>query len=260
IKLWRPSFVIDEFDSVLANDAHAELRSVINSGHTKGTGILRCEGDDRTPAYFDTFTPKVIGMKGRALPDTTMSRCVPVSMHRKARGQQVEKFKFADDIGLANLRSQCKRWADDNAEKLSLAMPKMPEVFQNRLADNWQLLFAIADMADLGDEARRAATSAEKILDQTSRGVRLLQCIKEIHEASRHRFYTSSWLLETLKADHPEWKEIETFRGVVELTATKLAAILKEYDIKPSRPTLDGTKQGQGYSPVDFEQAWAMYL
>jgi hypothetical protein len=50
IQLWQPSFVIDEFDSVLASDDKTALRSVINSGHTRGQGVVRCVGDEKTPS------------------------------------------------------------------------------------------------------------------------------------------------------------------------------------------------------------------
>jgi hypothetical protein len=60
IERWQPSFVIDEFDDVLAaqgdSDKH-ELRSVINSGHTRGQGVLRCVTDEHKPELFSTFAP-----------------------------------------------------------------------------------------------------------------------------------------------------------------------------------------------------------
>jgi putative DNA primase/helicase len=51
IQLWHPSFIIDEFDSVLSSgdDNKAELRSVINSGHTRGQGVIRCITDENRP-------------------------------------------------------------------------------------------------------------------------------------------------------------------------------------------------------------------
>jgi hypothetical protein len=49
IELWQPSFVIDEFDSVLASEERTALRSVINSGHTRGQGVVRCVEPDFTP-------------------------------------------------------------------------------------------------------------------------------------------------------------------------------------------------------------------
>ena len=61
IKRWQPSFCFDEFDSILADNDKAALRSVINSGHTRGQGVLRCIGDDKVPELFPTFAPKAIG-------------------------------------------------------------------------------------------------------------------------------------------------------------------------------------------------------
>ena len=60
IQLWKPSFVIDEFDTVLSSvdDDKAELRSVVNSGHVRGQGVLRCVTDDHRPGMFSTFAPR----------------------------------------------------------------------------------------------------------------------------------------------------------------------------------------------------------
>ena len=74
IELWQPTIIVDEADVILVNNE--PLRSVINSGWTRGASVPRCIGDERTPHAFPTFCPKAIGMKGRKLPDTTLSRCI----------------------------------------------------------------------------------------------------------------------------------------------------------------------------------------
>jgi putative DNA primase/helicase len=185
IKLWQPSFCIDEFDSVLSSDDKVGLRSVINSGHTRGQGVVRCIGDDKTPEMFPTFAPKAIGMRGRKLPDTTLSRCVFVEMRRKKTDEQIEKFKHKDDSDLAQLRQRLARWSDDNAETLRDAEPSMAAEFDNRLADNWRLLLAIADLAgdDWGDQARAAAIRLEGASDTSTINVRLLADIRRIFYA-----------------------------------------------------------------------------
>src|SRR5262249_40560509 len=109
IELWHPSFAIDEFDSILASDDKAGLRSIINSGHTRGQGVIRCVGDDKTPQRFQTFAPKVIGMIGRKLPPATLSRCIIIELRRRKKDEQVEKFKHQDDAELADLRSRLRR-------------------------------------------------------------------------------------------------------------------------------------------------------
>jgi hypothetical protein len=77
IEKWHPTLVIDEFDTVLFDESKSHLRSVINSGHTKGTGVLRINKDNNyDPEEFSTFGPKAIGMVGRKMPPQTLSRCI----------------------------------------------------------------------------------------------------------------------------------------------------------------------------------------
>jgi putative DNA primase/helicase len=146
IKAYSPSLCVDEFDDVLssANGDRAELRSVINSGHTRGDGVLRCVTDEQ-PELFSTFCPKAIGLVGRKLPASTASRCIFVELRRRKRDEGYERFKHEDDAELNDLRSRLRRWAMDNADILREATPTM-DAFFNRSADNWRLQFAIADL------------------------------------------------------------------------------------------------------------------
>jgi len=146
IRRWQPSFCFDEFDNILADDDKVALRSVINSGHTRGQGVLRCIGDDKTPELFPTFAPKVIGMVGRKLPPTTLSRCIFIELRRRRKDEHAEKFNHVDDSGLADLRRRLRRWAIENEDALRDAKPTMPDALQNRRADNWSLLIAISDL------------------------------------------------------------------------------------------------------------------
>ena len=145
IELWQPTIIVDEADVILTNNE--PLRSVINTGWTRGSSVPRCIGDANTPHAFPTFCPKVIGMKGKRLPDTTLSRSIIIEMRRKKRGEKAMHFRSVDDAGLAELRQRALRWASDNGQKLEGAEPEMPPGFDNRLGDNWELLLAIADFA-----------------------------------------------------------------------------------------------------------------
>ena len=91
---------------------------MINSGHTRGQGVLRCIGDDKVPELFPTFAPKAIGMVGRKLPPATLSRCIFVELRRRKKDEPVEKFKHQDDSELADLRRRLRRWAMDNEDAL----------------------------------------------------------------------------------------------------------------------------------------------
>jgi hypothetical protein len=59
IEKWQPTIIVDEADVILINNE--PLRSVVNSGWTRGSCVPRCIGDDNTPHAFPTFCPKVTG-------------------------------------------------------------------------------------------------------------------------------------------------------------------------------------------------------
>jgi Protein of unknown function (DUF3631) len=86
-------------------------------------------------------------------------RAFIIEMRRKKSGEQIPHFKHIDDDGLSELRSKCFCWAMDNGETLKTAEQQMPPGFDNRLGDNWRLMFAIADSIGDGwsERTRQAA-------------------------------------------------------------------------------------------------------
>jgi putative DNA primase/helicase len=159
IEKWKPTLIVDEADSVFKNNP--ELRGIINSGWTRGTGVPRCHPETHEPEFFETFGPKAIGLKGLRVPDTTLSRSIVIEMERKLPEDTVSDFAHEDDQELADLRSRLARFAQDNMEALKRPAPAMPEGFSNRLAANWRLMLAIADLCGVGEKARTAAILVE---------------------------------------------------------------------------------------------------
>jgi putative DNA primase/helicase len=144
IEKWHPTLIVDEADDTFKSNP--ELRGIINSGWTRGTGVPRCNPDSLEPEFFETFGPKAIGLKGLRVPNTTLSRAIIVDMERKLPGDEAEDFAHTDDNDLAEIRSQLARFAADNMDALAAASPQMPHGFTNRLAANWRMLFAIAEL------------------------------------------------------------------------------------------------------------------
>jgi hypothetical protein len=264
IKLWQPSFCIDEFDTVLASgnggeDAH-ELRAVINSGHTRGQGVLRCAEDTNVPEHFPTFAPKAMGMIGSKLPPATVGRCITVMLKRKKGDELVEKFQFVDDRGLAELRGRLVRWAADNKDALRAVAPPMPNTFGNRRADNWRLQLAIADLAgsDWGDKARAAAVAIEGKAETRSINIQLLADIKRVFDEDGGDCILGAILVAKLCEDQ-EGPWVELNRGKP-LTQTKLARMLRAYAIIVDWVQPPGLNRGRGYRRVHFEDPWERYL
>ncbi len=262
IELWHPTFVIDEFDSVLANDDKAALRSVINSGHVRGDGVLRINKDkNNEPELFPTFGPKCIGMVGRKLPPQTLTRCIFVELRRRKRDERVEKFKYVDDSELGDLRRRLRRWQMDNEDQLGNANPSIPPELENRYDDNWRLQLAIADLAgeDWGDQARAAAVKIERASDNTTKSARVLAAIQTIlSDVKNGEDAISSQDLITRLAAVPdsEWAE---YRSGKAITQAQLARLLKPLKIFPGQVRVGG-QQVRGYQKLQFKDAWERYL
>ena len=236
---------------------------MINSGHTRGQGVLRCIGDDKVPELFPTFAPKAIGMVGRKLPPATLSRCIFVELRRRKKDEHVEKFKHQDDSELADLRRRLRRWAIDNQDTLRDAKPSMPEELQNRRADNWQLQLAIADLCsgaeDFGDKARAAAVKIEGKTDNSTDGVRLLADIKSLFDADpgAHCMSSAAMVDSLINDEEKPWAE---FTRGKPLTQNRLAKLLGAYRISSQTVTPPGKKDAKGYYRRQFEDAWSYYL
>lgn len=257
IEKWHPSFVIDEADDAFVDNP--DLRQVINSGWTRGQGVVKCDPDTNEPRKFSTFCPKAIASKGKKAPDTILSRAIFITQKRRTRGETVAHFSHIDDDGLARFRSQLARWAEDNGEILGHARPAMPDGFMNRTASNWQLLFAIADSLGegAGHRVRAAAQQIVGMTDLTSAGVELLQDIKTMFDRSALEYLTSKTIVADLTAD-PEKRWAEWSRGRP-ITEKGLAGLLREYRIV-SKAVGPKDQRAKGYQKVDFADAWERYL
>jgi putative DNA primase/helicase len=262
IRRWQPSFAIDEFDSVLASDDKAALRSVMNSGHTRGDGVLRVNKDkNNEPEIFPTFCPKAIGMVGRKLPPATLTRCIFVELRRRKKDETVERFKHTDDSGLSDLRRRLYRWSMDNEDKLRGASPSIPAELENRYNDNWRLQLAIADLAgeDWGDQARLAAVKIERTSDSTTVSARVLAAIRTILSeiGDGQDAIGSQQLIDKLTADPgSEWAE---WRSGKPITQAQLARLLKPFRVVPEQVRMGG-QQVRGYRRSQFEDPWSRYL
>ena len=146
IEAWHPTLLIDEAETfVIGNE---EFRGILNSGHTRDTAtIIRLVGEKHEPKEFSTWAPKAIASIGK-LSGTLRDRSVILPMKRKKPGERVAKLRDRDTDAFLELRRKAKRCADDNVAELQKAQPLVPEELNDRAADNWEPLLAIADLVD----------------------------------------------------------------------------------------------------------------
>jgi hypothetical protein len=185
----EPVILLDEVDAVFKSkpsETAEALRGVLNAGYRRGAVVPRCTGKNFEKLEdFAVFGAKALAGLGR-LPDTTADRAVPIVLARRKKRERVARFRFrqvAEETVL--LRRAVAVWADSAISALRDARPLLPESLDDRAAEIWEPLLAIADAAggSWPEQARKAACVLHHAdMEAESLGVLLLHAIKETFE------------------------------------------------------------------------------
>jgi putative DNA primase/helicase len=257
IERTRPTLLIDEGDSFLKDNE--EVRGILDAGHTKiGASVMRNVevGGEIVPRRFSVWAAKAIAVIGK-LADTLDDRGIKIPLQRKPPSAKVERLRRRDSEEFATLRRQAARWASDNLRSLIDPEPQVPEQLNDRAADNWRPLLAIAELAggEWPDRARRAALVLSGESPDGAIGVELLKDIRLAFgedEAMR-----SAHLVAKLVED-PErpWADWSHGRA---LTQKQLGRLLSPFCICSETVSVPGLKDAKGYKRCRFEEAWESY-
>ena len=253
IEKFGPTWILDEGDTIFRENE--QLRVLFNSGWTRGSGVPRINPDTLEPEVFPTFGPKIVGMKGLKLPDTTLGRAIILEMQRKLPGEVVEDFKYLDDAELHMLRGQFARWAADNVDGLRQAKPAMPEGFYNRVACNWRPLLAVADRAG-GDWPELARKAAEALTGKDP-GTVYAETLAAIRAILRdnERMFSEDIVHELHAIEGGPWAEWG--KSGKPISQNALARLLKP--ITPEQIRI-GYESKKGYERAKFQDAFDRYL
>jgi len=254
VEKWQPTLLIDEADTFLRSSD--ELRGILNSGHTRHTAfVVRVEGDEHEPMRFSTWGCKAIALIGR-LPDTLADRSVEIRMQRKTPRERVERLtRHVREKVLPVLARKAARFAQDIIDTVIDSDPRVPDTLNDRQADNWRPLLAIADAAggDWPDFARQAAVCLSAQADPDSRNVELLRDIKAVFDAENASFPTTAHLIDRLaEIEESPWGDWRNGRPI---TAQALSRLLRPFGVLPKH-----TKGGNGYTTADLAAVWERYL
>ncbi len=258
IEKYSPTICLDEADTFLKENE--ELRGLINSGHARDQAqIIRCVGDDHEPAVFSTWCAKAISGIGK-LAETIMSRSIEMPMRRKLKSEAVERLRTRNKSDFDHIAAKLARFSIDYGSAIGAARPDTPQTLGDRAADNWEPLFAIADLAGEGwpERARHAAvTIAVSATKTLSRSQEMLHSVREAFDRDRADKLTRDELLARILEDE-EGPWATWVRGHP-MTARQMLSKIEEYDIKISIIKVDGKSQ-RGFYRRQFEDAWARYL
>lgn len=286
----QPTLLYDEIDTVFGPKAkeHEDIRAVINSGHRQGAIAGRCQMMGTKVAFIDLPSYGAVALAGLGnLPDTITDRAIVVPMKKRTRAERVKPWRIRTSEPQAReLGERLAEWADSVRDAAMAYWPEMPPGVEDRNADRWEALLAVADLAGgRWPEAARAAAIADvtdKPAEKESQGVLLLSDIRGIFLAGNHYARNGQPAIKTqvlLKnlAMIPEspWKDIR--RGGQQLDAIGLATRLRPYGIKSQdirwrsetkgAAAMKGEAGGKssdtvckGYYRADFEDAWTRYV
>src|SRR5204862_3717127 len=109
-------------------------------------------------AKYSCWCPKVMAAIGR-LPDTLADRCIIITMQRKMPGEKCERMR---ELNAADFRKRCTEFVRDNSDAIAQARPQTPSGLNDRAADIWEPLLAIADLAG-GDWPQLAREAAQQL-------------------------------------------------------------------------------------------------
>src|SRR5688572_4483812 len=179
----QPTLLIDEADTFL--QGRDELAGILNAGYRKGNSYVVRVADRRSRkppvgpvpspgdpasssgapqpefgqwstdpvdslnsqptdfAKYSCWCPKVMATIGR-LPDTLADRCILITMQRKMPGEKCERLRH---LNAADLRMRCADFVREHRETIAHAQPPIPSTLNDRAADIWEPLFALADLA-----------------------------------------------------------------------------------------------------------------
>jgi Protein of unknown function (DUF3631) len=259
-----PTLLVDEADTLWGSrkqaDSNEDLRGLLNAGHQRNRPMLRWDVTTRTAEQLDTFAMAMLASIGE-LPDTIMDRAVVVRMRRRALGERVDPYRTRRDAPPLNeLRDRLSGWVHEHLRELHHATPQMP--LEDRAADTWEPLIAIADLAgdDWPDRARTAATTMTAAEAQheedTSASVRLLGDLREVF-GDDNALYSTTILDRLHKLEEGPWAD---WYGRP-LTSRDLARLLRPYDVRAKNLREHGTgAPRKGYTRQDLHEPWSRYL
>jgi len=257
-----PTVLFDEVDATFGPKAkeHEDLRSLLNAGHHRGAVAGRCVIKGKTVETEELECFAAVALAGLGfLPDTIMTRSVIIRMRKRAPNEKVEQFRLRLCAGEGTqLFDRIEAWARQQTEEVDWSAVAIPDQVQDRDADVWESLLAVADM--VGGKwpalARKAAISlvsdAKDI--EPSLGVRLLEDIRAVFGADE-KTPSVTLVANLLALGESPWNDLKGGP----LNQSKLARRLRAYSIKPRTARTDD-KTPRCYWRSDFEDMWKRHL
>ena len=260
-----PTILFDEIDTIFGPRAkeNEDIRGLLNAGHRRGAKTYRsvARGQQVQVEALEAFCPVALAGIGW-LPDTLMSRSVIVRMRRRHQGETIEPFRRrVHGKQGERIRDEIDAWVRSLSNRIE--WPDLPRQIQDRAADIWEPLIAVADLA--GGKwprvAREAAVALVAAANDTepSLGLILLADTRTVFNDPALGYpdaMSSKELLEGLyRLKESPWSDLKG----KPLDERGLAYRLRQYGVKPKTIRI-GSSTPKGYTRADLHEVWLRYL
>jgi len=250
---FHPTLLIDEGDTFF--EGNSELRGLINSGFLRDAAFVpRVNPETLQTERFTTWCPKTLAAIGNLHP-TIEDRAIVLRLERKPRDLTKARLTRTSRERLGLIGRKFARWAKDSADEIDPdCEPDTPECLNDRAADCWRPLLALADLAGgkWPQRVRKAILSlANDEADESETPIRLLRNIGEILSSLDDDVIETRTLLERLH-DYDEWAHY----GYADkpLNAHQLARLLRPFGVRPVK-----TRTIRGYDAADLRAVITKY-
>jgi Protein of unknown function (DUF3631) len=259
-----PTLLVDEADTIFGaagkpGEANEDLRGLLNAGHQRNRPAIRWDNTARRLERCPTFAMAALAGIG-AMPDTIEDRAVVIRMRRRAPGETVHPYRHRRDRPpLRRLAGQLAAWLAPHLPDLEKAVPAMP--LEDRAADTWEPLVAVADLAG-GHWPERARSAAEALTSERE---------ENAHQSTRVRLLTDCRAAFAAHGDPPVLPTADLLAALNDdpeapwsafsptgLTGKRLGDLLREFDIRSDTLRFP-VGQAKGYHREHFTDAWSRY-
>jgi Protein of unknown function (DUF3631) len=248
---------IDELDLILgAGDSAKPIRACVNAGYRRSGQVARNKG------MASVFAP--VALAGLATVFTrnpllapTRSRAIVITMRPNAGAAELDCWRERLHApAAASLATALSGWARASTVALCTTYPELPEGCTDRLADLWEPLITLADVAG-GDWPARARDAFAELgagsassEPSTPPGLRLLADIRAVWPAGESRISTADLVGALLAAPGLPWSAAWKDPAAI---PRELAALLAPYGVAPRKLRVaPGASPVQGYCLADL--------
>jgi hypothetical protein len=215
---------------------------------------------------YNTFSPKALSVQfASSFAHALWTRCIFIKLRPPMPEETIETFRPTEakaDPQLQDLRRKQARWVADHIAELKGHQPVQPKTFRWRLAENWSVIFAIAEkIGGIWPGAVRQA--AEKLTEQTRNeethwtwSKRALSEMQRVLDGEPKRDSISSAAMIEILTKDPTSDWSEYLRGTLESKQSQFARLLhKAYDIPSKRvhPNKKASQTIRGWEREQFE-------